>query len=145
MIPVVIVAGRSGSLALVRTADSVARQTVSTAIVLSVSAGPPGPIVASLGSRLDAPVARADSEAAAINVAVQRTASDRVVLLRAPWQLDPLMAERCATSSTASLTLQPSVPALRVQTAAGSNHRIVVSAVSLPPSWRVLSRRHPPS
>jgi peptidoglycan/xylan/chitin deacetylase (PgdA/CDA1 family)/SAM-dependent methyltransferase len=132
MIPVVIVAGRNGSLAVVRTADSVARQTVSTAIVLSVSTGTHGPIGASLGSRHGADIAPADSEAAAINAAVQRTASDRLLLVRAPWQLDPVMAER----STRILDSQPDVavvvPALRLQTAADSHSRIVASSVLLP-------------
>ena len=131
MIPVVIVAGRSGSLALVRTADSVARQTVSTPIVLSVSETP-GPIAASLGRRHGIDVVGADSEAAAINAAAQRTASDRLVLVRAPWQLDPVMAERCTEILDSQPEVAVVVPALRLQTAADSRFRIVAISVSVP-------------
>src|SRR4029453_469159 len=96
MIPCFFPVGRSGTLPLLRTVDSAVRQTQPTTISLAVSALPAPAVVASLVSRVGANLHEREAEAAAVNAAVQRSASDFVVLLRVPWRLDSAMLERTA-------------------------------------------------
>ena len=132
MIPVVISVGRSGSLPLLRTVDSAVRQTQPTTISLAVSALPAPAVVASLVSRVEANVHERESEAAAVNAAVQRSASDFVVLLRVPWRLDSAMVERTADILSSQPDAAVVVPALRLQSQEGSVLRTVTSRLTLP-------------
>jgi peptidoglycan/xylan/chitin deacetylase (PgdA/CDA1 family) len=132
MIPVVIAARRNGSVPLVRTVDSVARQTVPTSLYLAVSTDSPRPVLSSLVARLGAAIVSADCDAAAIRAAIQRTNTDCVVVVEVPWRLDPTFVER----STSVLASQPEVdvvvPALRLQSHDGHLVQRVESAATLP-------------
>ena len=132
MIPVVISAGRSGSLPLLRTVDSASRQTLPTSISLAISSDPASAVVASLVSRVGAQMTTAESDAAAISVAVQRAAADFVVVVRVPWRLDANFVERLACILGSQPEVGVVVPALRLQSQEGALLRTVDSALTIP-------------
>lgn len=126
MTSVVISAGAVGSRALVRTADSVARQTSPADVILAVSGvGPSAGVIASLVSRLRAVEVRAETDSAALNEAVLRARGDAVVLLPAPWRIEPAMIARCATVLDENPEVGTVLPALRLHAADGLPLRAV--------------------
>ena len=83
---VVMAAGKAGSRAVVATADAVAAASEGSQIVLALSSGScPQGIVDSLRTRLGALIVRAESEAAAVNAAVERASGEYVLIVHAPW------------------------------------------------------------
>ena len=131
MTSVVIPVGRSGTLPLIRSVDSAARQTRPTTISLAVSAPPPPGVLESVVSRVGAEVVESKSDAAAINAAVQRATSDFVILLRVPWRLEPGLVERSAQVLRDHSEVAVVVPALRLQSLDGSTLRPVTCPLTL--------------
>jgi peptidoglycan/xylan/chitin deacetylase (PgdA/CDA1 family) len=120
MTSVVIAAGFAGSRALVRTADSVARQSTAADVTLAVSgAGPAVGVIASVVKRLQAVEVRAGTEAAAVNAAILRAPGDLVVLINAPWRIESAMIERCAAVLEADPQTAAVIPTFSLQTADG--------------------------
>ena len=115
-----------GSRALVRSADSAARQTSRAGIVLALTrSGPGNPVVESLGDRLGATAVRGDTEAGALNAAVRAADSEFVIVLTTPWRLVADAVERCGAALAATPRPDVVIPTLRIESQEGHPLRIV--------------------
>ena len=131
MTSVVIAVRRSGSLPLLRSADSVLRQTVPTTIALAVSNAAPA-VTASLVSRAGTTVSEATSAAAAIHDAVQRCGTDLVAFLQVPWRFEPVLIDVCTRLLAHRPSVSVVVPALRLQSTDGMTLKTIGSPLTLP-------------
>jgi peptidoglycan/xylan/chitin deacetylase (PgdA/CDA1 family) len=128
MIPVIVPAGRGGR-PLVRTADSITRQSVPGAIVLAlVGDGAAPPLVPSVVTRLHAAVHRGRNTAAAINAAAVHTsgladadgrgrASGWFAVVPAGLTLSRTFMARCASAFDDDLEAAAVVPSVRLHSA----------------------------
>jgi peptidoglycan/xylan/chitin deacetylase (PgdA/CDA1 family)/SAM-dependent methyltransferase len=131
MTSVVIAVGRSGSLPLLRSVDSVLRQTVPTTIALALSQAAPA-VITSLVSRAGAIAVEAPSDAEAVNEAFDRSETDSVAFLRIPWRFEPLLVEQCTRRLAERPEVSIVVPTLRVQSTEGALLRALASPLTLP-------------
>ena len=119
MITVVISAAGAGARALVRTADSAARQDVPVAIAIAVpAASAVRGVIASIQQRLGATHADGLTTFRAMETAAERSSGD-LLLLPAPWRLTPDAAARCTAALDDNPDVAVVVPGLRLESADG--------------------------
>lgn len=123
MISVILDEAGTGSLRLVRTADSVARQSARAELLLAIAND--NPVVPSLAARLGLRSCRADSRVAAINAAISASTADDVLLVTVPWLVGVRMVATC-TDALAN-TSRPAivVPGLELRTPDGLERHTV--------------------
>ena len=96
MTAVVVAAAGAGTRDVLRSLESAGRQTSPVEILLAVTDSLPAAWSGTASSRrITAYEVRAATIAAAFNLAAQRTRSDQIVALMAPWRLAPAAIERC--------------------------------------------------
>ena len=133
MTPVVVVAAMGGSRALVRSADSAARQTSRPVITVAVTSSKlADSIVNSLAERIGAAVVRADTETGALNAAVRAAHADAVIVLSTPWRLVADAVERLCAALEATPAPDVVIPALRIESQEGHPLRTIASEPTLP-------------
>ena len=145
MIAVVLDRSEAGSRDVVRTADSVARQSSVGEIVLATVTDLP--VFPSLTARLGIRIHRAGCRAAAINAAVAACGGEIIVFVAVPWFVDTEMAACCRALLLERRKDCLVVPALELRTADGLTRRTVdgdtrltsllLNPVSTPPVFAV--------
>jgi len=131
MTAIVLDLAGGGSRDVVRTTDSVARQSPAGGIALATVTDLP--VFPSLTARLGIRIHRARNRAGAINTAVDASSSEVVLIMGVPWLAGTEMAARCAALLLDTRDDALVVPTLELRTADGLTRRTLDCAPGLTP------------
>jgi peptidoglycan/xylan/chitin deacetylase (PgdA/CDA1 family) len=118
IVAVVVASGRARDL--VRTADSVSRQTVRIERLVTAVVDAASDIPQSLAIRLGARTLAASTIAEALNIAARSGTEDFIALAPAGYRLDPRCIQSCLDVLETSPSVAAAAPSVRLETADGT-------------------------